>query len=442
MKRVFSYRALVGAETNVTEPSRAFFGDTEREDTPGDMPTVDSPFMGKVDGEHAKRASQVELPPELLGKIILETWLDIPLFDPLHRWELFSRLSLVSHRFRDLALWSSTRHVRILAHSSMDVAAYRSIGRQCLATTQHHPQATLASHGFLDSLFRYSTVHLDVTYATYWSWRDRDRWLKDDISPGRPDDVYGVHFDLFAGPFGEYTYPHPERRESEYAAWLTRRQRDRLSGWFADLLDVVPACAAVVIEADERIEPFGVRAYSTLLEALWWWTSLESVHMRVVPGLPSFSAEMTGSMGGPSPPLPPLASVRRVWLERHPACTCHKRTELGDGHLEECIIRRMLLPFPELRRLGLQGSLSPECAIGIEVPPGVEVVHESAVPEEDDITPLEEHEMIARFTFGRRAPPPLWTARLNIAWSDALWETVDPDGLRFRSSGVEWMEVW
>ncbi|KAI0350715.1 hypothetical protein OH77DRAFT_1055472 [Trametes cingulata] len=433
----FSFTLLVHADTDITEVEGVEdFDEVKNTETPGDMLTNYTSKSGGVEGRHVQTNSRVvELPPELLGEIALEAWLDIPLFDPLDRWELFSSLSLVSRRFRDLVLWVATRHVRVLAHCSMDVVAYHNIGQQCLAATNSRHASR--EEQCLDGLFRHSTVHLDVTYVAYWSWRDRDQWLKDDVSPGRPDDEYTVQFDFFAGPFGEFTHPDPERRESEYLAWLARRRRDRLSGWFAELLDAVPDCAAVVTEADERIEPFGVRAYATVLEALWWWKSLEIVHLRVAPGAPHFSAEVTGTAGGSCPPLPPLAFVRTVRMARYPTCSC-KGSEVENGHLQECNIRRILSPFPALRRLHLQGK--PKNTEGIEIVPDVEVVQEAATPEEEDDMLAEDADAITRFTFGNRARPPLWVPWLNISRSDSLWETVDPESLRYRTQ-FGW-EVW
>ena len=68
----------------------------------------------------------------------------------------------------------------------MDVAAYRSIGQQCLSLYPDAPHADPEQP--LKTVFQSSTVHLDVTYVTHTVWKNRDLWLKDDVSPGRPDD--------------------------------------------------------------------------------------------------------------------------------------------------------------------------------------------------------------------------------------------------------------
>ncbi|KAI8974510.1 hypothetical protein BD414DRAFT_497894 [Trametes punicea] len=373
-----------------------------------------------------------ELPAELVGEILLEAWLAVPMFDPLKRWALFSKLCLVNHTFRELAIWLAIRHVRVLGHCSMDVLAYRSIGKQYLALhlSARPPESPGSGpEDTLKAVFQYSTVQLDITYATYWAWRDRDKWLKDDVDPGRPDDVYGIHFDLFASPFGEYTYPYPERREAEYLDWLSRRRRDRLSGWFADLLGAVPDCAEVVVSADERVERFTVAAYSTLLESLWWWKSLASVHLLIVPGPPSFFAEMTGTTRGPSPPLPALASVKQLRLSKYPACSC-KSPYLRETHLPDCISRRMLLPFPGLRTLLL--DTKPEPPEDVFLPPDVQcevILNTESSDEAKPAWSVDESAIdsdSAIFIFGDRTPPSLWVPWLHISRSDALWETIDP----------------
>lgn len=369
-----------------------------------------------------------ELPTELVGEIILHAWFTLPLFDPIARWSLFSRLSLVNRRFRGLALWVTTRHVRVLSHCSMDVAAYTSIGQQSLALHHRHAETTTppaSPEQLLESVFGNSTVYLDATYASYVAWHDGDRWLKDAVSPGRPDEVYGVHFDLFAGPFGQYTYPHPERREPEYREWLTRRKRDRLSGWFAELLAAVPSCAAVVVDADEEIEPLSAVAYAALLEAFWWWRSLERVSWRVVPGHPSFLAEMAGTSRGPCPPLPELKSVRRVWMSRYPRCTC--RRVLEAPHDETCSVRRMLLPYPGARcvHIGEKFGRVEE----IFAPPGAQVIVGTTAPVRLPRFTVLPEVSEAIFKFGSRVPPPRWVPWLNISSSDTLWEVVDPVSL-------------
>ncbi|OSD02928.1 hypothetical protein PYCCODRAFT_1477236 [Trametes coccinea BRFM310] len=374
-----------------------------------------------------------KLPIEIISGILQEAWLDVPLFDALGRWELFSRLSLVNRTFREMILWIAIRQVRVLGHCSTDVRAYRSIGHQYLAL---HPPVPLSEAEALSLLFKHSTVHLDFTYATYWVCRERDRWLKDDITPGRPDDVHGIIFDLFAGTFGESTYPFPERREPEYLDWLSRRRRDKLSGWFADLLGAVPDCAAVVVEADEKIEPFTAAAYATLLESLWWWPALRSVHLLVVPGPPSFYAEMTGKTGGPCPLFPALPAVQRVRLSRFPSCTC-KPIFLGTAHQAQCIVSRMLLPFPGLQTLRV--DTRPDHPEDVFVPPvegrRVEV---SLGPQAEDkaFWYVDEAALGTRVAdadmgpFLGRTPPPLWVPSLKISMSDALWETVDPENVR------------
>ncbi|KAI9063890.1 hypothetical protein FKP32DRAFT_1592128 [Trametes sanguinea] len=393
------------------------------------MPPREAELPGRAE---TKPQAANKLPVEILSGILQEAWLDVPLFDALGRWALFARLSLVSHAFREMILWIAIRQVRVLGHCSMDLLAYRSIGRQYLAM---HPPAPASEGAALDLLFKHSTVHLDVTYATYWVCRDRDRWLKDDITPGRPDDVHGILFDLFAGPFGESSYPFPERREPEYLDWLSRRRRERLSGWFADLLRAVPDCAAAAVDADEKIEPFSAAAYATLLESLWWWRSLRGVHLRVVPGPPSFFAEMAGKTGGPCPLFPALPSVRRVRLSRFPSCTC-KPIFLGNAHQAQCIVSRMLLPFPNLQTLRV--DTSPDHPEDVFVPP-VEgrQVELSLGPQADDrafwytdAAALGRIDVADVGPFVGRTPPPLWTPSLKISMSDGLWETVDPENVR------------
>lgn len=365
---------------------------------------------------------------ELVEDILLEAWLSISLFAPLDRWRFFSSLSLVSRGFRDFALWVSTRHVRLLSHSSMDVAAYRSIGQQCIALQQHPSSANSGAASpadqekLLRDVFKHTTVHLDVTYESYTSWYHRDRWLEDHTCPLRPDDRYGVQFDFFASPFGEYTYPYPERRAPEYRAWLASRRRDCLSGWFADVLAAIPDCAAVMIEGDP-VELLGVAAYSTLLEALWWWGSLEEVRFAsAVPGPASFGAAVMGSTNrGPLPPFPELASVRRVWLAHCPRCTC-RRTREEDPHAEECITRRMLEPFPGLQslRIGENADIGKD----IVVPSGVEVSMEAKAEEEEE--EAEVADPLAGWTCKTRTLPPRWVPQLKLSKSDTLWELVDP----------------
>ncbi|KAI0816969.1 hypothetical protein BC628DRAFT_1424131 [Trametes gibbosa] len=370
------------------------------------------------------------LPTELLAEILLSSWLDIRLFDPIGRWDLFSRLSLVNRRFRGLALWMATRHVRVLGHCSMDVAAYTSIGRQSLSLRNGHSASaptSQASAEQLKSIFKNSRVFLDASYVSYTAWYDGDRWLKDNISPGRPDEIYGVHFDALAGPFGNYTYPHPERREPEYRKWLQRRKRDCLSGWFADLLAAIPDCTVVIVSADETIEPLSAVAYAALLEAFWWWRSVERMCWRTVPSSPSFLAEMAGTRWGPNPPLPELPGVRQVWMRGYPWCTCRKG--LSTVHKETCMIRLVLMPFPgvKLVRIGDEVKYVKDIVVarpGVEVRVGTDVQTYSSpiglLPENND--PL--------YKFGGRVPPPRWVHWLNISSSDTLWEIVDPTGLR------------
>ncbi|CDO68206.1 hypothetical protein BN946_scf184938.g58 [Trametes cinnabarina] len=287
------------------------------------------------------------LPLEILYEIIQAAWLDVPLFDALGRWSLFSRLSLVNRTFRELTLRTSIRNVRVLGHCSMDISAYRSIGQQYLALNPS-PGSSSTNNAqddqALSLLFQHSTVHLDFTYATYWVCRDRDRWLKDDIAPGRPDD---------------------------------------------------------------------------------------SVRACVVPGPPSFYAEMTGRTGGPAPLFPALEGVREVRLSRFPFCTC-KPMYMGNGHQAECIISRMLLPFPALETLRVDAR--PDHPEDVFIPPiegrrvqvslGTQAV-DRAVWYMEGTEPIEVDDADMGPFLGR-TPPPLWVPWLKIPTSDALWETVDP----------------
>ncbi|KAI0666810.1 hypothetical protein C8Q78DRAFT_1057123 [Trametes maxima] len=383
-------------------------------------------------------ASRPELPTELCEEILLMAWLDVPLFAPTHRWALFRNVSLVSRRLRQCALWVATRHVRVLAHCSMDIDAYRSIARQCLSLRAGENEKT-----FLDAPFSTSTVHLDVTYVTYWAINGRDRWLKDDITPGRPDDVYGVVFELYPGPFdaAEYSYPYPERREPEYLAWLDRRRRDTLSGWFADLLSAVPECTTAIISVDGFVSnSFCPLSYSMVLEALWWWKTLELVDFRVAARGPDFMTYISGRAGGPEPPLPALPSVRRVRMYKCPSCTCTtSRNHSAEGHDEECLTRRMLLPFPGLRELEIDLAPPRDLEIFV-VPPHVEVVVGTTdVPTAEHMTQRGRTGVYGGITdsypYGDEAPTKWWVSWLHISLSDDLWEILDP--ARFRSAQPE-----
>ncbi|OJT02893.1 hypothetical protein TRAPUB_6563 [Trametes pubescens] len=363
-----------------------------------------------------------ELPTELLEEIFLAAWLSIPLFDSTDRWFLFSKLSLVNHRFRALALWVATRHVRVLSQSSTDIAAYRSIGQQYLALQQvprRIPCPQADEESLLKGVFQHSTVHLDVTFALHTTWNAPDLWLKDDIWPGRPDDdpEIRVRYDAMASSFGDYHYPEPEKREEVYRSWLARRQRDRLSGWFATLLAAVPDCAALVLDSHPD-EPFGITAYAGLLEAFWWWTSLAAVHFRVVPGYADWAEEMGGMHRGPLPPLLALAAVRRVRLDARPGCTC-RRPGVADAstvtarvHAEECTMRRMLEPFPGLR----SGD-------DVVIPSGIEVRMRDTSEQSLELVGLAggpsdgvaDKEVVPRVLPG-----------LNILGTDTLWELIDP----------------
>ncbi|KAI0629124.1 hypothetical protein C8Q77DRAFT_306813 [Trametes polyzona] len=392
--------------------------------------------ISPLDAANGSKGRGNELPTEVLGDILLRAWLEIPLFDPLHRWGFFSRLSLVNRRFRELAIWMATRHVRVLSQCSMDVAAYRSIGQQCLSLYPDAPHADPEQP--LKTVFQSSTVHLDVTYVTYTVWKNRDLWLKDDISPGRPDDEYGVHYDQLGLVNDEYTYPYPERRAPEYRQWLARRRRDRLSGWFAGLLAAVPDCAEVVISAEESIAPLCLPGFAALLEALWWWPSLERVRWGVVLGLAGVERETESKGSGGFPTLPELMGVKSVWLGGRPPCTClgkfvgmsHKEVT----HTEVCTARRMLEPFPQLQTLYTVEGVDAAGNRDVVVPPSAEVVvladAASEEVEEEDVVEVTD----AVFTFGTRKAPPLWVPWLNLSKSDGLWAIVDPQGLRHRSN--------
>ncbi|KAI0657968.1 hypothetical protein C8Q70DRAFT_251948 [Cubamyces menziesii] len=296
------------------------------------------------------------VPAELLEQILLEAWLEIPLQSPVDRWAFFANLSLVNRRFRNLVLWIATRHVRVICHSSMDIYAYRSIGLQHLSLNgdvSADPDASLAA------LFQRSKVYMDITYAKRWMYQNRDRWLLDDVSPGRPDDALPPVVDglNLLHDHVEQEEPIPERRETEYLEWLRRRRRDRLSGWFADLLAAVPDCTAVEISAadDDAIETLSVKTYGILLESLWWWPSLSALHLSAVPGQASFPAEMSGYMFGPRPVLPSLPPVKTVRLSKYPDCSCRRSYfAVNEGRCSAgCVRRRILQPFPNLKTLYL-----------------------------------------------------------------------------------------
>ncbi|KAL1943066.1 hypothetical protein VTO73DRAFT_4737 [Trametes versicolor] len=355
-----------------------------------------------------------ELPTELLEEIFVEAWLAIPLFDSIDRWFLFSTLSLVNHQFRLLALWVSTRHVRVLSHCSTDVAAYRSIGQQYLALQQAPrgvPSSQADQEELLKRMFQHSTVHLDVTYAAHTAWNMPDLWLKDDISPGGPDDYpdLRVKYDGDASLFGEYIYPKPVDRSDAYSSWLARRRRDRLSGWFAALLAAVPDCAALVLEAQPNNKLFGITAYSRLLEAVWWWKSLAAVHFLFMPENTDVDEQMGGMSRGPGAFLPPLVGVRRVWLDCELRCTCWQDRTPVVMHAEDCIMRRLLEPFRGLR--------SKEDVV---VPPGFEVrdwcTSDASLRTLMLVGPCKESNNSSK---DKRAP--------NIMYEDTLWELVDPN---------------
>ncbi|KAJ8472751.1 hypothetical protein ONZ51_g8307 [Trametes cubensis] len=304
------------------------------------------------------------VPAELLEQILLEAWLEIPLQSPVDRWAFFANLSLVNRRFRNLVLWIATRHVRVICHSSMDIYAYRSIGLQHLSLNgdvSADPDASLAA------LFQRSKVYMDITYAKRWMYQNRDRWLLDDVSPGRPDDALPPVVDglNLLHDHVEQEEPFPERRETEYLEWLRRRRRDRLSGWFADLLEAVPDCTAVEISAadDDAIETLSVKTYGILLESLWWWPSLSALHLSAVPGQASFPAEMSGYTLGPRPVLPSLPSVKTVRLSRYPDYTA---PDNSDGLVFHPDSRLQVLygpptrPAQEDHSLAYQERISPE----------------------------------------------------------------------------------
>ncbi|KAI0741585.1 hypothetical protein C8Q80DRAFT_143768 [Daedaleopsis nitida] len=300
------------------------------------------------------------MPTELLEITLVDTWLHIPLFDPTQRWQFFATLSLVNHQFRAGALWVVTRHVRVLGNCSMDLAAYASIGRQHLAL---NPSSKAGSphtcNEYRAILYQPSTVELDITFASFCFQQDRDMWLKDDVQPGRPDDEHKVFFDATALPDEPgFVYPlsDPVRAE-EYKNWLSRRRRDRLSGWFAEFLDVVPDCrACIIISTVNDVESFTMSRYAMILESLWWWKSLATIGFRAVPGLEReqdlhFLVEL---MRGTTPCLPPLPSVTSVGISWIPRCRCLKSRGDMNAHMPECMTRRMLLPFVNLRHLRIE----------------------------------------------------------------------------------------
>ena len=313
------------------------------------------------------------MPTELIEHIIRDTWLDTSLFDPLERWKLFATLSLVDRRVRQVALRVVTRHVKVLGHCSMDIAAYSSIGRQQLVLG-HTVVPFGAYNTFLKTLYQPSTIELDITYACHWvNQRRRNKWLEDSISPGRPDDESRGLFDVVASPDAlGFSYPirDDDVRERRYQDWLSRRCRGSLSGWFAELLAVVPDCKTCVVSVDEGLETFTMSSYAALLESLWWWKSLAKIHFRAVPGLGErrnmdFLTDMVERMHGLMPCLPALPSVSSVSMANYPICECKNSAT----HDPECVTRRMLLPFPNLRQLRIEAG----CAQLEDVPlaPGI-----------------------------------------------------------------------
>ncbi|KAI0334563.1 hypothetical protein GY45DRAFT_1116936 [Cubamyces sp. BRFM 1775] len=378
-------------------------------------------------------------PAEVIEQILLEAWLDIPLQSPLDRWAFFANLSLVSRKYRSLALWIATRHVRVLCHSSMDIDAYHNIGQRQLSW-DGDALAGQDRGTSLAALFQRSTVYLDITYAKRWMYLGRDRWLRDDVSPGRPDDALPPVFDglhLLHDPEGpEREEPIPEWRVQGYLEWLRRRRRDRLSGWFAELLDVVPDCVAVEISAadEDVIDALNVKTYGTLLESLWWWPSLSSLCLSVLPRRFSFKTWASGSAQGPQPVLPSLPSVKAVRLSKYPRCSCDQSSlakDDGGGHPSSCIMQRVLQPYPHLRTLYLDTApdksddvvLHPNCQPQIFQGPPREPTPEGTGWDEDEVT-----ELIYGGGGGEdETTPPLLVPGLKLARSDTLWETIKTD---------------
>ncbi|KAH9888982.1 hypothetical protein C8Q73DRAFT_174355 [Cubamyces lactineus] len=388
----------------------------------------------------ASYCSAVELlPAEVLERILLEAWLDIPLQSPVDRWTFFANLSLVSRKFRKFALWIAARHVRVIGHSSMDIDAYRNIGRQQLSMngdTSADPDASLAA------LFRFSTVYLDITYAKRWMYKERDRWLRDDVFPGRPDDNLPPVFDglhVLQDPSPEeHQDALPERPDGEYLEWLRRRRRDRLSGWFADLLEVVPDCAAADISAadEDTIDTLFVKTYGTLLESLLWWPSLSALYLSVLPGRPSCMAELSGSALGPPPFLPALPTVKTVGLSRYPGCFCFREiyVKREAHHSRDCITRRILQPYPNLKTLYLDTApdfpddvvFHPNSQPQVVLAPLTKPTNHTSLAFQEG-TPVDPDELDALIRGGvGETEFHLTVPGLKLSKFDSLWEIIRP----------------
>lgn len=375
------------------------------------------------------------VPTELVQQILLATWRETSVFAPSERWMLFKVWWKVSTQFRASALWVVTHHVKILGGSSTDLEAYAWIGRHLFKLTgaQRTPGAY---SGCLEDLYGRSTVELDVTYACCWvRQKRRSKWLEDSIFPHRPDNPLAL---LLKTP----GFPLPRAfhmREREYQEWFSLRRRDRLSGWFANLLEVIPDCTACIISADHAVEPFRVSGYVAVLESICWWKSLKRVHFCDLPGLgkPDWTMDLVGEMHGEMPCLPPLPSVTSVSMAYYPFCDCEKRDE-GDMHGPTCITQRMLLPFVNLQHLRIDTS-SPD---DVDLPAGVYVTPEilpNPTPKalttdwyEDAHWWMAGHDN-QYFAFDDTTNPPRTSAMLHIPENDALWATIAPVSLRFFS---------
>ncbi|KAI0766615.1 hypothetical protein BD413DRAFT_635607 [Trametes elegans] len=365
--------------------------------------------------------SSAVLPGELLEEILLVAWLHVPLFNAYERWVLFCRLSLTSRYLRKIILGIVKRHVRVLAHSSTDIRAYREVGQQCLALRGIHIKPhDPALEPALQGLFQHSTVYIDVTYAAYAMWMDPRAWLTPNTMPSnRPgEDGFGPD-ELTLDALLRDTEPSDalREREHEYRAWLSRHFRGYLAGWFADLLDAVPDCAAVVVSAAGAVEPFTSRTYAVLLESVRWWSSLASVHLRVAFERPSSTEVYSGLWHGPFPHLPQLPKVRTVALDAWPQCMCAGTDAVGvqEGTTREacprqgCIARRVLQPFPGIRRLYVDDEFS--IPVNVDFPRGVIVrLGESATHAMHE-NPSNDERVL-------QGPVP----RLGVSYRDTLWQ--------------------
>ncbi|KAI0794055.1 hypothetical protein C8Q74DRAFT_1365581 [Fomes fomentarius] len=369
------------------------------------------------------------VPTELVQQILLATWRDTSVFAPSERWKLVKVWWSVSTQFQASAFWVVTHHVKILGGSSTDLDAYAWIGRQLfeLSRAQRTPEAY---NGFLEDLYGRSTVELDITYACCWvRQKRRGKWLEDSIFPHRPDNPFALLKTRFFLPRAY------KMREQEYQEWFSLRQRDRLSGWFANLLEVIPDCTACIISADHVVEPFTVSGYVAVLESICWWKSLKRVHFCDLPGLgkPDWTVDVVGEMHGEMPCLPPLPSVTSVSMAYYPFCDCEKR-EGWDTHGPTCITQRMLLPFVNLEHLRIDTSSLDD----VDLPAGVHVALE-VLPNPTPKAPTTEEGawyedahwwMVGHdnqyFAFDDTTNPPRTSAMLNIPANDALWATIAP----------------